>query len=80
MWLKLHEIKAKYDRCCMHLYCSPKTKLKNELFKYVKKEQAVKMLQERQLRLKLTNPAIAPGSLFILFTDPAFKLFKSLEK
>lgn len=48
-------------------------------FKYVKKEQAVKMLQERQLRLKLTNPAIAPGSLFILFTDPAFKLFKSLE-
>lgn len=75
MWVKLHEIKAKYDRCCMHLYCSPKT-----IFKYVEKEQAVKMLQERQLRLKLTNPAIAPGSLFILFTDPAFKLFKSLEK
>lgn len=57
-----------------------KDKVKNEFFKYVKKEQAVKMLQERQLRLKLTNPAIAPGSLFILFTDPAFKLFKSLEK
>lgn len=57
-----------------------KDKVKNEFFKYVEKEQAVRMLQERQLRLKLTNPAIAPGSLFILFTDPAFKLFKSLEK
>lgn len=62
------------------IFISSKTKLKSKVFKYVKKEQAVKLLQERQLQLKLTNPAIAPGSLFILFTDPAFKLFKSLEK
>lgn len=64
---------------CIFIVHQRQSKRKS-FFKYVKKEQAVKMLQERQLRLKLTNPAIAPGSLFILFTDPAFKLFKSLEK
>lgn len=60
---------------CIFIVHQRQSKRKS-FFKYVKKEQA----QERQLRLKLTNPAIAPGSLFILFTDPAFKLFKSLEK
>ena len=32
------------------------------------------------LVIKLTKPAMAPGSLLILFTDPGFMLFNSLQR